>query len=66
MLLGASLAPSLIRYGAWRRPPLMLRWLRLLAGVRIWWNPNMLLYMLALMRMNERALPRHAPQGRYA
>ena len=42
----------------------MLRWVRLLAGVRVWWNPNMLLYMLALMRISKDALraPRHDAQ----
>ena len=64
MLLGASLAPTLLRYGGWHRLPLMLRWVRLLAGVRVWWNPNMLLYMLALMRISKDALraPRHDAQ----
>lgn len=51
MLLGADLAPALMRYGAWHRLPLLISWLRLLAGVRVWWNPNMLLYMLALLRI---------------
>jgi len=57
MLLGADLAPALLRYGAWRRPPLWMPWLRLLSGLRVWWNPNMLLYMLALLRIARPSVP---------
>lgn len=57
MLLGADLAPALMRHGAWRRPPLLMPWLRLLTGLRVWWNPNMLLYMLALLRIAGQTMP---------
>lgn len=49
--LGADLAPILIKEGGAMRLRLLLRCARLFAGARIWWNPNMVLYMLALNRI---------------
>ena len=53
IMLGAELVATLLRRNGIRAAPIVPRCARLFAGVRIWWSPNMLLYMLALMRVAD-------------